>query len=102
MEPRYEVVWPGSSMGVSSKPAAPRLTSLDGRRIGFLWDHVFRGDELFPVLEAELTRRFPALEIVGYAEFGNTHGGDETEMIAGLPTALTTRHVDAVVSAVGC
>lgn len=102
MEPIYEVVSPSSSMGVSSKPAAKRLADLEGRRVAFLWDHVFRGDELFPVLATELTNRFPTIEIVGYDEFGNTHGGDEVEMIAGLPTALTTRHIDAVVSAVGC
>ncbi len=101
-EPTYEVVWPASPLGVQARRAAPRLDDLAGRRIGFLWDHLFRGDELFPVLAKELVQRYPAIEIVGHEEFGNTHGSDEVEMIAALPGELTARHVDAVVSGMGC
>ncbi len=42
-----------------------------------MWDYLFRGDEIFPVLETELVERFPDVEIVGYDVFGNTHGADE-------------------------
>lgn len=101
-EPRYEVVWPSSPRGVQAAALAPRLDTLDGKRIAFLWDFLFRGDELFPVLEKRLVERFEGVEIVGYDEFGNTHGSDESEMIAGLGDALKSRHIDAVVSAVGC
>lgn len=101
-EPIYEVVWPKSPMGVQANRAAPRLDDLDGRRIGFLWDHLFRGDELFPVLAKELAQRYPSIEIVDHPEFGNTHGADENEMIAALPGELRARHVDAVVSGMGC
>lgn len=101
-EPMYEVVWPKSPMGVQARRAAPRLDDLAGRRIGFLWDHLFRGDELFPVLAKELVQRYPSIEIVDHPEFGNTHGADENEMIAALPGELRARHVDAVVSGMGC
>jgi hypothetical protein len=100
--PCYDVVWPRSPMGVQAHRAAPRLDSLDGKRIGFLWDHLFRGDELFPVLERELTARHPGLEVLGHEIFGNTHGADERERIATLPADLKARHVDAVVSGMGC
>ncbi len=70
--------------------------------MAFLWDYLFRGDELFPVLEAELRRRYPAIEIVGYEEFGNLHGADEKERIEALPADLRNRGVDAVVSGMGC
>ena len=102
MESTYDVVWPKSPRGVQSKALAPRLDSLDGKRIAFLWDYLFRGDEVFPALEAELTRRFPTVDIVGYDVFGNTHGSDEKEMVTGLAEGLTHRHIDAVVSAMGC
>lgn len=102
MEPTYEVVWPKSPRGVQSNALAPRLATLDGARVAFLWDHVFRGDEVLPVLADELTRRFPTIEIVGHEEFGNTHGSDEKEMVAGLADGLARRHIDAVVSAMGC
>ena len=102
MEPHYDVVWPQSPRGVQRRRLAPRLGDLAGRRVAFLWDYLFRGDEIFPALRAELTARYPDIEIVGYDEFGNTHGGDEAEMIAGLPAGLAQRHIDAVVSGMGC
>jgi hypothetical protein len=101
-EPAYDVVWPKSPQGVQAHKLVDRLDTLEGKRIGFLWDYLFRGNELFPVLEKELVKRFPSIEIVGYTEFGNTHGGDEAEVIAGLPAALASRHIDAVVSGMGC
>ncbi len=101
-EPTYDVLWPRSPVGVQAHRAAPRLATLEGARIGFLWDHLFRGDELFPVLAKELVQRYPGIEIVDHEEFGNTHGADEKEMVAALPGELRARHVDAVVSGMGC
>ncbi len=101
-EPTYDVVWPGSAMGVQAKRSAPRLTTLDNTRVAFLWDYLFRGDELFPVLEKELVARFPGITVIGYEEFGNTHGSDEVARIAGLPAFLAEREIDAVVSGMGC
>ena len=100
--PHYEAVWPGSPMGVQARRSAPRLRTLAGRRVAFLWDYLFRGDELFPVLERELTARFPDVEIIGHEAFGNTHGPDEVQRIAGLGDFLRRRRVDAVVSGMGC
>ncbi len=81
---------------------AERLDGLDGRRIAFLWDYVFRGDEVFPVLARELTDRFDGVEIVGFETFGNLHGADERERVGRLPDDLRDRGVDAVVSGLGC
>ncbi len=102
MEPTFDVVWPKSAMGVQQRRQADRLPALDGKRVAFLWDYVFRGDELFPVLEHELRQRIPGIDIVGYAEFGNLHGSDEKERVGRLGGELTRRQVDAVVSGMGC
>ena len=102
MEPTYEVVWPKSTQGIQAKRITDRLDTLDGKRVAFLWDYLFRGDELFPILERELTERFQDIEIVGYDVFGNSHGGDEADFIDGLAGALASRHIDAVVSGMGC
>lgn len=98
----YEIVWPRSPRGVQRRRRAARLDTLAGKRVAFLWDHVFRGDELFPVLADELRRRFRRIEIVGHEEFGNLHGSDEKERVGRLPDDLRTRGVDAVVSGMGC
>ncbi|MDH4279773.1 MAG: hypothetical protein OEW83_17015 [Acidimicrobiia bacterium] len=97
-----EVVWPSVRRGVQAQRRAPRLTSLDGKRVAFLWDYVFRGDELFPILGKELQQRYPAIKIVDYTEFGNLHGSDEKEKVSALPGQLKARRVDAVVSGMGC
>jgi hypothetical protein len=102
VEPTYDVVWPRSPQGVQRRRAAPRLGTLAGKRVAFLWDYLFRGDELFPVLESELVARFEGIEIVGYETFGNLHGTDEKVRVGRLPDDLRSRGVDAVVSGMGC
>lgn len=102
MEPMYDVVWPKSPLGVQSRRPAARLGDLADKRIGFVWDYVFRGEEIFPALEAELRRRFEGLDVVGYEVFGNIHGPDEHDLVAAMPTALAAHRVDAVVVGNGC
>jgi hypothetical protein len=101
-EPTFEVVWPLAPLGIERRPLADRLSTLDGATIGFLWDNIFRGDELFPVLETELHRRFSGLTFVGYDVFGNTHGPDEAAVVAGIGDTIREHGVTAVVSAMGC
>jgi hypothetical protein len=86
---------------VQPRRLADRLETLQGKRIGFLSDYLFRADELFPVLARELTDRYGA-EVVGYDVFGNTHGPIEAQVIGEIPSLLASRGVDAVVSGVGC
>ena len=82
---RLAQVAPGAA-GADAR--APRLDTLAGKRIGFAWDYLFRGEELFPVLAAELQRRFEGVEIVDYDMFGNLHGPHEHELVAALPDVL--------------
>lgn len=100
-EPTYSVVWPKSPLGVQAQRHAPRLGDLRGARVAFIWEYMFRGDELFPELERHL-RDVHGCEVVGYEVFGNTHGPDEAEVLADLPQKLRDWRVDAAVSGVGC
>lgn len=98
----YDVVWPRSKQAVELQDLADRPGSLDGRTVGFLWDYLFRGDEIFPVIAEELKARYPTVEIVDFREFGSTHGDGEAEMVAALPQRLRDRGVDVVVSGMAC
>lgn len=89
-------------MGVPVSPAASRPDTLDGKTVAFVWDYVFRGDELFPVIEAALRTQFTDMQFVGPDAFGSTFGGDEEAALAALPAMLKDLQVDAVVSGVGC
>ena len=102
MDMTYDVVWPSSPRGIQSRRRADRLGTLEHKRVAFLWDYLFRGDELFPVLAKELTNRFEGIEIVNYDEFGNLHGSDEKLRVGRLPDELRDRGIDAVVSGMGC
>ena len=98
----YEAYWPRSARQTGLKPLAPRLESLEGKTVAQLWDYLFRGDEVFPLLEEGLKAAFPGVRFVNYREFGSTHSGDEKEMLAALPRMLKPFGVDAVISGMGC
>jgi hypothetical protein len=98
----YEVYWPRSERQSTIRPLARRHESLAGRKIAFLWDFLFRGDEIFKILEAELKARFPGVTFVDWNVFGNTHGTDERKVVAALPERFKELGVDAAISGMGC
>lgn len=97
----FEALWPGGVSAVHTAPAAPR-DGLAGKRIGFLWDDMFRGEEIFPALQQNISERFDGVEFVGYEAFGPIFGGDEHAVVAALPERLAALGVDAVISGIGC
>ena len=97
----YDALWPRSPRQVQLKPLAKRLETLDGKTIAQMWDYVFRGDEVYALLEEGLTQRYPNIRWVSYKEFGNTHGGDEREVVASIPRRMKELKVDAVISGMG-
>ena len=102
MSDTYAVVWPRSAKSIDVKPLAPRLDALEGKTIAFLWDYLFRGDEIWPILSDELGKRYPGMRFIGFEEFGSTHGDEEHQVLADLPAKLKSLGVDAVVSGMGC
>jgi len=95
----FEVYWPGSPRQLTQRTLAPRHATLNGKVVAQLWDYLFRGDEIFEVLEAGLRDRYPDVKFVSWREFGNTHGSDEHAVMAALPGRLKALGVDAVISA---
>ena len=98
----YEVVWPRGARAVEGLPYAKRLDSLAGKIVCELWDWMFHGDKIFPMIEKEMAKRYPNSHFVSYKVFGSTHGGDEAEVLAALPDKLKQTRCDAVVSGIGC
>ena len=98
----YEVVWPGGRRTTGIIRPAQRLDTLEGKTVCALWDWVFHGDKIFPMIEKELAKRYPESKFVSYEVFGSTHGGEETKALAALPDKLKQNKCDAVISGVGC
>ena len=96
------VLWPRGQRTVTARPVAPRLDTLAGKTVAQLWDDLFRGDEIFPLLESALAQRFPGVKFVGYRTFGSTHGAEEHGVLASLPARLREHGVDAVISGMAC
>lgn len=99
-EPVYEVVWP---LGRLTKEVlgGHRLPDPTGKKIGFVWDYVFRGDRMWDVIKEDLAERYDGLSFVDWEVFGNTHGHDEAQVVAALPELLREMEVDAVIAGVG-
>jgi hypothetical protein len=97
-EPLYEVVSP---VGRWAGQAVRRASAERVGRVGFVWDYVFRGDEMFRMVAEGLRRRDPNLTFVDHEAFGDIHGPDERRVVAELPGRLHEQQVDAVIVGVG-
>ena len=100
-EPRYEVLWPLSRRAVKATAAAPRLPDLNGKTVCELWDVIFRGETIYPLVREYIKARFPRVRFVGYSEFGNFHGVHEHQVTAVLPDKLRAHRADAAIVGIG-
>ena len=99
--PTYRVVWPSGRL--ASEPVAPSrpVSDLDGKTVCELWNGLFRGDTMFPIIRKKLMARYPDMRFVEHNKFGNVHGRNEHEVIANLPARLREYQCDLVISGVG-
>jgi hypothetical protein len=100
-EPRYDVLSPLPRKAVKSTAAAPRLPDLNGKTICELWDVIFRGETIYPLVREYIRKRFPDVRFVGYEEFGNFHGAREAQVSATIPAKLAAHHADAAIVGIG-
>lgn len=98
----YEVLWPRSPRQVTKKALAKRLDTLNGKTIAQLWDFLFKGDQVFSLVEEGIRARYPDVKFVNWKTFGNTHGKDERQILASLPQRFRELGVDAAISGMGC
>jgi hypothetical protein len=100
-EGKFEVMWPLSQRAVREAKAAPRLPDLNGKTVAELWDVIFRGETIYPLVREYIKARFPGVKFVGYSEFGNFHGAREHEVSAAIPDKLRAHQADAVIVGIG-
>ena len=100
-EPRYDVLSPLPRKAVQATAAAPRIPDLNGKTVAELWDVIFRGETIYPLVREYIKKRFPDVKFVGYEEFGNFHGAREHEVSATIPDRLKAHKADAVIVGIG-
>ena len=100
-EPRYDVLWPLSRKAVRLTPAAARMPDLNDKTVAELWDVIFRGEEIYPLVREQIKSLFPRVKFVPHTEFGNFHGAREHEIVATLPEKLRRHGADAAIVGIG-
>jgi hypothetical protein len=102
MSDTHAVFWPRGPRVTEVRNPPPRPETLDGKTVAFLWDDLFRGDEVFALLQEGLKAKYPEVRFIGHETFGSTHGSDEARILAELPANLKSMQVDAIISGMGC
>jgi hypothetical protein len=100
-EPRYDVLWPSTRKAVKNTAAAARMPDLNGKVVCELWDILFRGDTIYPMVREYIRKRFPGVKFVDHKEFGNFHGARERDVVKSLPEKLRHFKADAVIVGIG-
>jgi len=71
------VISPLGLPGTPNQAIAPRLDSLAGKTIGEVYNHHFKGDQMFALYRQLLKQRYPGVRIVPYTELPASFvGGD--------------------------
>ncbi len=96
----YKVLWPRGRRTGEVIAFAERLDSLEGKTVCELWDGLFRGDEIFPMLKKELSERYPGVKVVPWTEFpkDGDHGFPDWKA---HPNVMAEKGCDGVMVATG-
>lgn len=100
-EPLYAVVWPLGKAVRDTAPPVGHIQDLSGKTVCEIWDWIFRGGEIFPIIRETLSKRCPGIKFVDYTVFGDMHGAREREVVAALPDLLRRHGCDAAITGVG-
>lgn len=100
-EGRFEVVWPLAKKAARAASTASAVGDLSGKTVAELWDYIFRGEIIYPMIRERLRGRYPGVKFVGYSHFGNIHGPKQRDIVAGLAAKLRELGCDAVISGIG-
>jgi hypothetical protein len=100
-EQRYDVLWPLAQRAVQDTAAAARLPDLNCKTICELWDVIFRGEIIYPLVREHIKARFPGVKFVEYSEVGNFYGPHGHVVSQALPEALRAHGCDAAIVGIG-
>jgi hypothetical protein len=68
---------PAGLHATQNKGITPRLDTLEGKTVGEVYNHHFKGDQMFPLYRQLLQQRYPGVRIVPYTELPASYvGGD--------------------------
>jgi hypothetical protein len=95
------VVWPLGRSVPEHVSGHREVGALDGRTIAFIWDDLFRGDQMFAAFVSAVREQGRHINVVPHQVFGDIHGYDEREVVRLIPERLAEHGVDAAIIGVG-
>lgn len=102
---KLSVVSPAGLPAVYASRPAPRLPDLNGKTIAEVWNGVFKGDVVFPLVRKALQRRYPGVRIIPYTEFHHLPGSDvpseQRALVAEILDQARTKGAHAVITGMG-
>jgi hypothetical protein len=102
---KISVVNPAGLPAVKGSPLAPRLADLNGKTIAEVWNGVFKGDVVFPLVRKALRRRYPGVRIIPYTAFHHLPGSDvpseQRALVAEILAQVRTKGVQAIITGMG-
>lgn len=72
------VVSPVGLPGNHHTPIAPRLDTLQGKTIGEVYNHHFKGDQMFGIYRQLLQQRYPGVRLIPYTDLPASFVGGDT------------------------
>jgi hypothetical protein len=100
-EPHYAVLSPLSRKNAGTTAAAPRLADLNDKTVCEIWDGIFRGETIYPLVREHIRGKFPRVRFVDPSAFGNFYGARDREILSALPEKLKAHGVDAAIVGIG-
>ena len=85
-----------SGGALAGKLPASRLPDLRGKTVCELWDGLFKGDEMLPLIRDLLKKQFPDIKIIPYTEFPKIYPPPPQ-----IGDIVKQKGCNAVISAVG-
>ena len=95
----YEVISPLGKSTVKVIPPAPRLSTLEGKKIGLVWNVFMNGDVLSNAFADLLKKRFKQIETVKLPSGKGLKWGDYPD--PSIKDLLKENKIDAVIASVG-
>ena len=102
----YEVMSPLGQTVVEEKWAPKHFDTLNGKTVCEIWNGVFRGEVIFPIIREMLKKRYPGVNIIPYPELPTTHiniqsVAESAKRLEAVGDALREKGCDAVISSQG-
>ena len=77
-ENAIDVVSPLGLSGRQQTAITPRLETLQGKTIGEVYNHHFKGDQMFGIYRQLLQQRYPGVRVIPYTELPASFVGGDT------------------------